>query len=51
MNTAIIITAIICGTILCVFGISVIATCKQRKTTTKAAERLMKMYNDEEDED
>lgn len=51
MNTAIIITAIVCGTILCMFGISAIATYKQRKTTAKAVERLVKMCNDEEDED
>lgn len=49
-STAIIITGIICGTILCIFGMSLAVSHKQKKNANKTADRLLKSIFDESED-
>ena len=50
--TGIIITSIICGTILCVFGITFIARQRQKKKSAKALGEILKtIFDEKESED
>lgn len=50
MNTSVIITFIICGTILCIFGMAFIINIHQRKEAKKALKELEKLITDESEE-
>ena len=49
-STAIIITAIICGTILCIFGMALAVNHKQKKDANKTADRLINSIFDESED-
>lgn len=50
--TGIIITSIICGTILCVFGITFISRQRQKKKSAKALGGMLKtIFGEKESED
>lgn len=49
--TGIIITSIICGTILCVFGITFIARQRQKKKSAKVLGGILKTIFDEKESD
>ena len=50
--TGIIITSIICGTILCVFGITFIARQRQKKKSAKALGGILRtIFDEKESED
>lgn len=51
MNTAVLITLIVCGTILCIFGMAFIVNHKQKKDAKKAASKILEtIFNDESEE-
>lgn len=50
MTTGVIITTIICGTVLCVFGMAFISAHKQRKEAKKALNELAKAIKDESED-
>lgn len=50
MSTAVLITSIICGTILCIFTMAVIVNHKQKKDAKKALNKLAETIFDEWDE-
>lgn len=51
MNTAVLITLIVCGTILCIFGMAFIVNHKQKKDVKKATAKVLEsIFNDESEE-
>lgn len=50
MNTAVLITLIVCGTILCIFGMAFIVNHKQKKDAKKVADKFLKELFDESED-